>query len=126
MKTKTFLITSILIAALLIPIIMTGFVEEEKSIIEKTYWQVEEPRGSSFHYIHWEVTATADSLQFIYYCGDDTTYSKVKKSSSGIYKDTYKSKCILETKVVINPFVENQQYVEYINIPFIKSLPDTL
>lgn len=125
METKTFLILSNLIAALLIPIIMTGCVEDEKAI-KKTYWQVEEPRGSSSLYIRWEVTATADSLQFIYYCGDDTTYSEVKKSSTGIFNDLHVSQCALETKVVINPFVKNQQYFEYINIPFITSLPDTL
>lgn len=124
MKTKTFLIISILIATLLISIIMTGFVEDEKSII-KTYWQVEEPRGSSSYYIRWEVTATTDSLQFVYYCDDDTIYSEVKKSSTGIFKDIYESECPLETKVVINPFVKNHQHFEYINIPFIKSLPDT-
>lgn len=125
METKTFLIISTLIATLLIPIIMTGCVEDEKAI-KKTYWQVEEPRGSSSLYIRWEVTATADSLQFIYYCGNDTTYSDIKKSSTGIFKDFYESQCALETKVVINPFVKNQQYFEYINIPFITSLPDTL
>ncbi|NGP75635.1 hypothetical protein G3570_03265 [Balneolaceae bacterium YR4-1] len=125
MKTRTFLITSVFVATQLISMAITGCGKDEKAIIN-TYWQVEEPRGSSSHYIRWEVTANADSLQFIYFCGDDTTYSEIKYSSSRIFKDLHVSQCTLETKVIINPFVKNQQYFEYINIPFITSLPDTL
>lgn len=66
MNTKISLIIAIFIATLLIPII-TGCVDDEKAIT-KTYWQVEEPRGSSTYYIRWEVTSITDSLQYIYYC----------------------------------------------------------
>lgn len=116
-----------LTAALLISlvIIIALFADSEK-IFLNTYWQVEEIRGSDTYYIRWEIEAKADSLQFIYYCGNDTTYSDIKKSSDKKFTDTYKSQCEQKTKVVIDPFVEDQQYVEYIDIPFIKSLPDTL
>lgn len=91
-----------------------------------TYWQVEEIRDSDIYYIRWEVEANADSLQFVYYCGKDTSYSDIKKSSTKKFTDIHKSECMEKTKVVIDPFVDNRQYTEYIDIPFIKSLPDTL
>lgn len=91
-----------------------------------TFWQVEEIRGEETYYINWKVEANADSLQFIYYCGEDTTYSEIKKSSDTSFTDSHRSQCNEKTKVVIDPFIENGQYVETIDIPFIKSLPDTL
>jgi len=91
-----------------------------------TFWQVEEIRGEETYYINWKVEANADSLQFIYYCGEDTTYSGVKISSDKTYTDSHRSQCNKKTKVVIDPFIQNLQHVEIIDIPFIKSLPDTL
>lgn len=97
-----------------------------QDVFLNTYWQVEEIRGSDTYYIKWEVKANTDSLQFIYYCGNDTTYSEIKKSTNKEFTDSHKSQCIQETKVVIDPFIQNHKHVEIIDIPFIKSLPDTL
>ncbi len=116
-----------IIGALLIPIaIIYSFCVYPGDIFLNTYWQVEEIRDSDIYYIRWEVEANADSLQFIYHCGTDTSYSKIKKSSNKKFTDSHESRCIDKTKVVIDPFVDNKQHVEVIDIPFIKSLPDTL
>lgn len=114
-------------ATLLIPLAITfSFCMKSGEIFLNTYWQVEEIRDSDIYYIRWEVEANADSLQFIYYCGKDTSYSEIKKSSNKKFTDSHKSQCGEKTKVVIDPFVDNKQHIEIINIPFIKSLPDSL
>lgn len=105
---------------------MNPFKEDNSQIFLNTFWQVEEIRGEETYYIHWKVEANADSLQFIYYCGNDTTYSEIKKSSNRSFSDSHRSQCNAMTKVVIDPFIQNDRHVEVIDIPFIKSLPDTL
>jgi len=111
-------------------LISLGFVNpfhmDNGQVFLNTFWQVEEIRGEESYSINWKVEANADSLQFIYYCGKDTTYSEIKRSSDKTFSDTHKSQCNEKTKVVIDPFIRNLQHVEIIDIPFIKSLPDTL
>lgn len=102
------------------------FTKDSGQVFLNTFWQVEEIRGEETYFIHWKVEANADSLQFIYFCGDDTTYSDVKKSSNGTFSDSHRSECNARTKVVIDPFIQNDRHIEFIDIPFIKSLPDTL
>lgn len=123
MKALLFKIT----AALLLPsaIILSMYLGTSQ-IFSNTYWQVEEIRGSDVYYIHWKVEANTDSLQFIYHCGEDTTYSEIKKSSNNKFTDSHKSQCIQKTKVVIDPFIKEHQHIEIIDIPFITSLPDSL
>ncbi|MDX1585358.1 MAG: hypothetical protein R3222_01385 [Balneolaceae bacterium] len=114
-------------AALLISLgFINPFDSNPGQVFLTTFWQVEEIRGEETYYIHWKVEANTDSLQFIYYCGDDTTYSDIKKSTNQNFSDTHRSRCNAKTKVVIDPFLEDGRHVEVIDIPFIKSLPDTL
>jgi hypothetical protein len=114
-------------AALLLSLgFINPFYKNSEQVFLNTFWQVEEIRGDETYFIHWKVEANADSLQFIYYCGEDTTYSEVKKGSGKTFSDTHRSRCHKKTKVVIDPFIQNRQHIEVIDIPFITSLPDTL